>query len=182
MPNLPAYEVTERLQQVLLLLGQSLTPAEIAVKLRVSKEQIYKDIKSIKKAGLKFLTKLGNQELAYYYQVWLSNRFHVNKELWELTRNPDISDRDKISAYKTIIDNDNSARDTLKEGINLFTVEELKNKLKELESLNNKDNNNKSYMTVKLPSNSNQDINPILKQLDNNSTYTDNHETNTTLD
>jgi hypothetical protein len=167
MPQHQSYEVVERLNQTLLYLGEGLTAVEISNKLKVSKEQTYKDIQAIKKAGAKFLTSLGNKELAHLYNVWLSNRFHINKELWAITRDPDITHSDKIRAYKTMIENDNSAREALKESVNLLVVEELKHRLQQLEEQNNKPELSKSYFNQVMPELTNPDtITPVTNTQD----------------
>jgi hypothetical protein len=151
MPMHTSEVVTERRQQILQLLGEHLTVPEIAVKLRISKDQVYEDQKAIKKWGVKFLTTLGSSSLAYHYQVMYASMIKVNKDLWELVKTRDISDSDKIRAYKVIKEVTTELRELTKEGINLFTVEEIKQRISDLEKQTDNNKEIDSYMNLQLP-------------------------------
>jgi hypothetical protein len=156
VPKNTAIEIIERRQTIILLLGEGYKPPEIATKLREDKALIYKDIKAIKKKGSEFLKGINKEELGYFYNILMTNLFHSNKLLWEMTKNEDISDSDKIRAIKTINDITVNLRETVKEGLNLFEIPELKARLEKLESINSTDNSSKGYMNIELPYNKNQ--------------------------
>ena len=134
----------ERRQKIVLNLAQGLNGSEIATKLREDKSLIYKDIKAIKKHGSQFLKGINSNELAYLYNILLTGLFHGNKLMWELTKSEDITDSDKIRAVKTINDITVNIRETVKEGLNLEEIPELKRRLEAIELSNS--NENKLYI------------------------------------
>lgn len=135
-------------------LAQGLNGSEIATKLREDKSLIYKDIKAIKKHGSQFLKGINSNELAYLYNILLTGLFHGNKLMWELTKSEDITDSDKIRAVKTINDITVNIRETVKEGLNLEEIPELKRRLEAIE-LSNSNENKRTFMNVQLPYNDN---------------------------
>jgi hypothetical protein len=146
----------ERRQKIVLNLAQGLNGSEIAIKLREDKSLIYKDIKAIKKHGSQFLKGINSKELAYLYNILLTGLFHGNKLMWELTKNAEVSDSDKIRAVKTINDITVNIRETVKEGLNLEEIPLLKARLEAIEQSNSNDGS-RSYMNIKeLPYNKNQ--------------------------
>jgi hypothetical protein len=155
MPKNTAIDIMERRQQIVILLGEGFHAPEIATKLREDKALIYKDIKAIKKHGSKFLRGINSSELGYLYNILLTNLFHGNKLMWELTKSEDISDSDKIKAVKTINDITINIRETVKEGLNIQEIPQLKERLDNIEKLNSPDNN-KSYFINSLPFNENK--------------------------
>ena len=140
-----------------MLLGRGLNGTEIATKLREDKAVIYKDMKAIKKQGSKFFKDMNNEQLGYFYNLMLTNLFQGNKILWNIAKetNTETSDSDRIKAIKAINDLIINLRETVKEGLNLCEIPELKERLTKLESLNSIENT-KGYMTLDLPYNKNQ--------------------------
>ncbi|HEX7179130.1 MAG TPA: hypothetical protein VF220_05345, partial [Nitrososphaeraceae archaeon] len=126
MPQNSAFTIIERRQNIVLHLGEGLSPPEIANKLKMDKSQLYKDIKAIKKQGSKFLKGINKEELGYFYNILLTNLFHSNKILWEMIKDKNedtkLTDSDKIRALKTINDITVNLRETVKEGLNLFEI------------------------------------------------------------
>jgi hypothetical protein len=156
MSRLNSFEVMERRQNISILLGRGLNGTEIATKLRENKDVIYKDIKAIKKQGSKFFKDMNMEQLGYFYNLMLTNLFQGNKILWNMAKetNTETSDADRIRAIKTINDITINLRETVKEGLNLCEIPELKQRLQKLEQINSMDNN-KSFMNLELPYNKN---------------------------
>jgi biotin operon repressor len=163
LPQNNSYEIVERRQNIIRLLGQGFNGSEISRELAVNRDQIYKDIKAIKKQGSSFLKGINNKELGYFYNILLTNLFHSNKILWQMINEKSeaksLTDSDKIKALKTINDITINLRETVTQGLNLFEIPELKDRLNKLESINNNDNNRSYFISDKiqeLPYNNNQ--------------------------
>lgn len=161
MPLNTTYEIVERRQNIIRLLGQGYNGTEISRELAVNKDQIYKDIKAIKKQGSAFLKGINTKELGYFYNMLLTNLFHSNKILWQMinekVEDKKLTDGDKIKAIKTINDITINLRETVTQGLNLFEIPELKERLNKLESINSIDNNKSYFLNVNsLPYNKNQ--------------------------
>ena len=144
-------QIMERRSKTLLLLAEGLTASEISKQTHVSIEQVYDDLRCIKKDGHKFIRALGSKNLGYSYHVLITNLFHVNKDLWQITKDNEIMTSDKIRAYKTIVETTNTIKEIFKESINMITIEEMKKRIEDLELISNPDSESKthSYIDIK---------------------------------
>jgi len=145
-----SYDVIERRQNIINFLGQGLSASDISKKLSVSKDQIYKDLKAIKKGGSNKNRALTIDHVNWLYEMFFSNLFHVNKTLWERINDPDILTGDQIRALKAVTENQNAISQLVKDSITLSEVSDLAVRVKQLEQ-EKIEGNKQSYMNLELP-------------------------------
>jgi hypothetical protein len=159
--------IQKRRLKLISLLGSGLSLYEIANKLNCSIDTIYKDKEYISKEGLNQLRDLGNTELCFYFSTIINDLNNVKLFLWSILKTDkgkngtqsDITTKDKIYASKTIIDLDNSLRETYKDSIASILIDDYKKRLEHLESILSLENTNDitednkpiNYMTLNLP-------------------------------
>ena len=151
MPQNDSYTIMERRQNIIRFLGEGLTPSDISKKLGVKTDQIYKDIKRIKKAGSNKERALTLNQVSYLYEMFFSNLFHVNKTLWERINDPEILTGDQIRALKAVTENQTAISQLVKDSITLSEVSDLATRVKQLEQEKIEGNNKDSFMNLKLP-------------------------------
>ena len=151
LPQNDSYTIMERRQNIIRFLGEGLTPSDISKKLGVKTDQIYKDIKRIKKAGSNKERALTLNQVSYLYEMFFSNLFHVNKTLWERINDPDILTGDQIRALKAVTENQTAISQLVKDSITLGEVSDLATRVKQLEQEKIEGNNKDSFMNLKLP-------------------------------
>ena len=129
------FDVTERRIKISKLLVDGLKPYQIKDKFPdMSIEQIYDDIKTIKKKSLKTMIRLSKDGLAFNYDLMTQQLELIYNE----TRNKLINNKDDITidefcklnklARETITEK----RELLKESLSVFEIDKLKQDVKEL--------------------------------------------------
>ncbi len=133
-PN-PRFIIIERREKVLMLLGQGLNECEISNKLGVGQSTVSRDTKALNKESIEVIKTIEKDYYPLEFRNITNSITQVLKKSWQIINdNTDKwTNKDKINAMKIVIDSCRTKFDILLNGQVNLTVEQLRNRLDDLQ-------------------------------------------------
>lgn len=134
--------INSRRSQLLLLLAEGKTLSQCSQILKAPISTINEDNKYIKSQGLKFLGNISKQELSYNFYVSMATILTVSRDCINIAKDKDnVSLKDRLRAYQIVLQSTNQKDNLLLIASKSFAWEELNDKVKNLNSMIDIDNN-----------------------------------------
>jgi hypothetical protein len=119
------YKIDERRKKVASLLARSMT----------GQSTISRDVRALKEMSQRFVYDLAESDLGYYYKQSIDGIGEVKSEAGKIFNDPVVPVREKLLAFKIIIQSDETRFKLLTEGPSVMNMKTMEDRLNRLENI-----------------------------------------------